>query len=136
MKLSKSSLLKLSKPELVDMILELQKNDIIVEPFKDIVLKFKKNFLQYGNNDSKKYGFSVKIVKNILYISWRKYVPSGFLDGNSSGGSFEIILSKKDMNNINKNGFTTKVVLPLIKNECNQAVFDKFDLDVSEFMVA
>lgn len=118
MNLSKKTLENMNKEDLINIILDIQNNNNI-EEFKDIKLFFKKNFNSNYEN-TKEYGYTVVIRSNILYVSWKKYVPSGYSD-NGIGGNFEITLTKQQINKINKNGFTSNVILPIIKNKCNQS---------------
>ena len=68
-------------------------------------------------NGRKRFVFNVKGNRNVLYINWRAYVPSGYGD-NDIGGSFEYVLNDKEMKTISKKGFTNDVIKPMIESKC------------------
>lgn len=129
MNLSRATLEKLNKNELIDIIEQLQGSS-------DIALKFKKVFTDQGiYNGKTKFIFEVKLIADILYVSWKKLTPSGYGD-NGIQGTFNIKLSKKQINDIQKNGFTQKIVLPIIKLDCDKVVAGVYRSGSSELMFA
>lgn len=118
MQLSENTLKRMRKDDLISIILDLQ-NSSDVDLFGDTKLFFKRNFQNYSGyaNGNKKYGFIVTGKNKTLYISWNKYVPSGYGD-NGIGGSFEISLTNKQLKSIRDKGFTKSVIMPIIKDTC------------------
>jgi len=120
MTLSKSTLTKMKKTELIDLVLQLQTNTTSnVDVLENKKLSFKRNFQNYSlmANGNRKYGFIVTGTHKTLTIKWSKYVPSGYSD-NGIGGTFEVILSDSELSLIEKNGFTHSVLLPMIEAYC------------------
>jgi hypothetical protein len=131
MKPSAATLKKMKKSELIGLILELQNSQTVpahTDLFEGKKLTFKRNFQNYGlmANGNKKYGFVVTGTHRTLTIKWNKYVPSGYGD-NGVGGSFEVILSDRELKAIENNGFTHSVVLPMIKVACEIKTGGKSD---------
>ena len=123
MKMTKEILSRFTKEELIEMYLSKDSEDELinkVNAFKDQRVHIKQKFRSLYESEKQltQYMYTFNVVNNILYGIFKKYVPSGYQDGNpGSTGSKSFILSEEDMNLISKYGLTKQTIysLPYVK---------------------
>lgn len=131
MKYEESILKKLNKSELIKIILDLQSIEnstgnstetSIGEMYLDKILKF---CIRYEGGEVK-VSLVVKVHQNVLDVKWRKLTPSGYGD-NGIGGSYDIVLDKKQISEIKSEGYTSQNILKILKLRKN------FDMLATEY---
>lgn len=131
MKYEESILKKLNKSELIKIILDLQSTEnstgnstetSIGEMYLDKILKF---CIRYEGGEVK-VSLVVKVHQNVLDVKWRKLTPSGYGD-NGIGGSYDIVLDKKQISEIKSEGYTSQNILKILKLRKN------FDMLATEY---
>ena len=115
MKYDENILKKLNKSELIKIILDSQSTEKSIEKsigemYHDKILKF---CIRYEGGEIK-VSLVVKIHQNILDVKWRKLTPSGYGD-NGIGGSYDIVLDKKQISEIKSEGYTSQTILKILK---------------------
>ena len=131
MKYEESILKKLNKSELIKIILDSQSTEnstgnstetSIGEMYLDKILKF---CIRYEGGEVK-VSLVVKVHQNVLDVKWRKLTPSGYGD-NGIGGSYDIVLDKKQISEIKSEGYTSQNILKILKLRKN------FDMLATEY---
>jgi hypothetical protein len=122
---------------ILNKIKDIEKEEYIIniyQEYKERVVRLKAHF-QKGKYDVHKdmsHSFDIKIISpKTIEIKWKKYTPSGYGD-NGIGGTFEIELSKDQIDQIIKNGFTINVVSKfsnLIRKIQNEVLVKKYASD-------
>lgn len=115
MKYEESILKKLNKSELIKIILDSQSTENSIEKsigemYPDKILKFCIRF----EGGEVKVSLTVKVHQNVLDVKWRKLTPSGYSD-NGIGGSYDIVLDKKQISEIKSEGYTSQIILKILK---------------------
>lgn len=98
MLVNKTLLNKMTKEELIDLILENQNKET---PSREFGLC---SYLTIGGEKVKKYSINLNLNGNILVIKHRYLTPTGYGD-NGQGGSEEIVLTKNQLDFLKKNTF-------------------------------